>query len=149
MLSGPSFAQEVARGQPTALVAVALAAAMAVAAVLSMQGKSRADDRKEPVVRPALTVSVAQPQRASLPAETRRDALWLAAEDYRRAGDSAAAARSFDLYAGTWPLPSSSGCEARPDGLSITSSAAMSRMRDLTGAKPINSFSSSARTGST
>jgi RND family efflux transporter MFP subunit len=53
--------------KPTALAAIALAVLLAGAAMLSLLGKSHAENKKEAVVRPALTVTTAQPQRASLP----------------------------------------------------------------------------------
>lgn len=52
-------------------------------------------------------------ERGSLPAETRRDSLWLAAEGYRRAGDGAAAAQAYDRYVGRWPQPLEQAQEAR------------------------------------
>jgi len=52
--------------KPGAMVAIVLAVAVAGAAVYSMLGKSHADDKKEAVVRPALTVTTTQPQRVSL-----------------------------------------------------------------------------------
>ncbi|MDP3761281.1 MAG: efflux RND transporter periplasmic adaptor subunit [Ramlibacter sp.] len=53
--------------KPAALAAIALAVLVAGAATFSMLGQSHAQDKKETVVRPALTVTTAQPQRASLP----------------------------------------------------------------------------------
>jgi len=53
--------------KPTALAAIALAVLLAGAAMLSLLGKSHAENKKEAVVRPALTVTTAQPQRTSLP----------------------------------------------------------------------------------
>ena len=53
--------------KPAALAAIALAVLLAGAAMFSLLGKSHAENKKEAVVRPALTVTTAQPQRASLP----------------------------------------------------------------------------------
>lgn len=52
-------------------------------------------------------------QRDSLPGDTRRDALWLSAEGYRRAGDYPAASRAYDLYAVSWPQPLDRAQQAR------------------------------------
>jgi RND family efflux transporter MFP subunit len=53
--------------KPAALAAIALAVLLAGAAMFTLLGKSHAENKKEAVVRPALTVTTAQPQRASLP----------------------------------------------------------------------------------
>jgi RND family efflux transporter MFP subunit len=53
--------------KPAALAAIALAVLLAGAALFSLLGKSQAQDKKEAVVRPALTVTTAQPERVSLP----------------------------------------------------------------------------------
>jgi RND family efflux transporter MFP subunit len=53
--------------KPVALAAIALAVLLAGAALFSLLGKSEAQEKKEAVVRPALTVTTAQPQRVSLP----------------------------------------------------------------------------------
>ena len=53
--------------KPAALAAIALAVLLAGAAMFSLLGKSHAENKKEAVVRPALTVTTAQPQRTSLP----------------------------------------------------------------------------------
>jgi RND family efflux transporter MFP subunit len=53
--------------KPVALAAIALAVLLAGAALFSLLGKSEAQEKKEAVVRPALTVTTAQPQRLSLP----------------------------------------------------------------------------------
>jgi RND family efflux transporter MFP subunit len=53
--------------KPAALAAIALAVLLAGAAMFTLLGKSHAENKKEAVVRPALTVATAQPQRASLP----------------------------------------------------------------------------------
>jgi tetratricopeptide (TPR) repeat protein len=52
-------------------------------------------------------------QRVTLSPELRRDALWLSANDYRRAGDGRAAAEQFERYANTWPQPLDQAQEAR------------------------------------
>lgn len=51
----------------TALAAIGLAVLLAGAAMFVLLGKSHAENKKDSVVRPALTVTTAQPQRASLP----------------------------------------------------------------------------------
>jgi RND family efflux transporter MFP subunit len=53
--------------KPAALAAIALAVLLAGAAMFTLLGKSHAENKKEAVVRPALTVTTAQPQSASLP----------------------------------------------------------------------------------
>ncbi|MDF2462562.1 MAG: periplasmic linker protein-like protein [Ramlibacter sp.] len=53
--------------KPAALAAIALAVLVAGAAVFFMRGKSPEEDKKAAVVRPALTVTTAQPERVSLP----------------------------------------------------------------------------------
>lgn len=53
--------------KPAALAAIALAVLVAGAAVFFVRGKSPEEDKKAAVVRPALTVTTAQPERVSLP----------------------------------------------------------------------------------
>ena len=55
--------------KPRALVAIALAVLVAGGVLISLSGKSHAQDKdkKEATVKPALTVSTVQPQRATLP----------------------------------------------------------------------------------
>ena len=52
-------------------------------------------------------------QREALSTDLRRDALWLSASDYRRAGDSRAASAQFEQYAGLYPQPLDRAQDAR------------------------------------
>ncbi len=61
----------------------------------------------------AAGVYAAIAQRDGLPAETRRNAQWLAGEGYRRAGEAGSAARMFELYVAAWPQPQDRAQEAR------------------------------------
>ncbi|ROZ79109.1 efflux RND transporter periplasmic adaptor subunit [Ramlibacter sp. WS9] len=54
--------------KPQALAAIALAVLVAGGVLLSVSGKSHAEDKKDaPTVKPALTVTAVQPQRVTLP----------------------------------------------------------------------------------
>jgi RND family efflux transporter MFP subunit len=53
--------------RPAAFAALAGGVLLAAVVLFSMLGKSHADDKKDAVVRPALTVTTAAPQRASFP----------------------------------------------------------------------------------
>lgn len=52
-------------------------------------------------------------EREALGEELRRDALWLSASDYRRAGDSRAASAQFERYATRFPQPLDRAQQAR------------------------------------
>lgn len=52
-------------------------------------------------------------EREPLAADLRREALWLAAQDYQKAGDSRSAAAQFERYAERYPQPLDRAQEAR------------------------------------
>jgi RND family efflux transporter MFP subunit len=53
--------------KPQALAAIGIAVLVVTGVLLSVSGKSHADDKTEPVVKPALTVTTVLPRRVSLP----------------------------------------------------------------------------------